>query len=430
MHRFYLVVTAFLLLAACTTVAPSSRPATSPTGSPSLAPTSSLSTALPSPAPTAVPATASRAPTAVPPTMSPSPTPKPNVLRVVYSKGGRVTLWTEGKGARQLAEANFEQVRISDDGQVIAYLGYSSLGAYEIFAVNADGTNQRLLVGQDYLQNIQPAGQKVSFDFAPASHTLYFVTDQYDLHRVNSDSGVPTPVFGAGAGGFFSFSPDGQWMTLYHPRELVLARSDGSAARVVYEWLPDYGVGTTGPEIVWELDSAGFRMVAPTGPQGSPDSMTVWYFPVNGNPVKQMSYAGSYGANLSPDGRKVVYLYYQHEPIDVHVVTADGKDTTYNSYSSKSYVNLGVMGWTPDSKRFLLNLSKDGRLVVPYLCAVGERPIKLTDTDDAHSVVWIDAQRVLFVSHGKALHLQRVGAPSILLEADASSWFDYTYINP
>jgi hypothetical protein len=37
---------------------------------------------------------------------------------------------------------------------------------------------------------------------------------------------------------------------------------------------------------------------------------------------------------------------------------------------------------------------------------------------------------VLFVSHGKALHLQRVGAPSILLEADASSWFDYTYISP
>jgi hypothetical protein len=68
--------------------------------------------------------------------------------------------------------------------------------------------------------------------------------------------------------------------------------------------------------------------------------------------------------------------------------------------------------------------------VAPYLCAVGEPPVKLTDTDDALPVVWVDAQRVLFASRGSALHLQRVGAPSILLDANASSWFDYTYVNP
>ena len=102
--------------------------------------------------------------------------------------------------------------------------------------------------------------------------------------------------------------------------------------------------------------------------------MTVWFFPVAGDPVKQMSYAGPYGANLSPDGRTVVYLYRQHEPIDVHVVTADGKDTTYGSYPP--HVNLNFMGWTPDSKHFLLDLSKDGRLAVPYLCAVGDQPVE------------------------------------------------------
>jgi Tol biopolymer transport system component len=365
--------------------------------------------------------------------VSPSPTPKPNVLRVVYSKGGRVTLWTEGKGARQLAEANFEQVRISDDGQVIAYLGYSSAGnagPYGVFATNAEGANQRLLVGQDYVRNIPSAERIVSFDFAPASHTLYFVTDQYDLHRVNTDSGSPAPVFGSGRGGFFSFSPDGQWMTLYHPNQLVLAHLDGSDAHVVFQYPEDLRYTMMGPEIIWEPDSSGFHITSASGSQGSPDSMTVWFIPVAGDPVKQMSYTGPYGASLSPDGRQVVYLYGPHEPIDVHVVAPDGKDTIYNSYSSQSYANLGVMGWAPDSKHFLLNLSKDGRFSIPYLCAVGEQPVRLTDTDDAHSIVWIDAQRMLFVSHGKALHLQRVGAPSIVLEADASSWFDYTYINP
>jgi hypothetical protein len=184
-----------------------------------------------------------------------------------------------------------------------------------------------------------------------------------------------------------------------------------------------------GPEIIWKPDSSGFYLVSASGPQDSRDNMTVWFIPVTGHPVKQMSYTGPYGANLSPDGRAVVYLYHQHEPVDVHVVTADGKDTTIGSYATQSYMNLIFMGWAPDSKHFLLNLGKDGRLVVPYLCADGEQPVKLTDTDDALPVVWVDAQRVLFASHGQSLHLQQVGAPSILLDADASAWFDYTHIN-
>jgi putative hemolysin/Tol biopolymer transport system component len=391
----------------------------------------------PTPTPTVSPATMSLSPTlmALPPTASPLPTPKPTVLHVAYFGSGHIMLWTEGKGARPLADAkNVEQVGISDDGQLVAYLERNSLGIYEIFAINADGTNPRLLAGQDYLQNIQPADRtvfrRVLFDFAPASRTLYFVTEQYDLHRVNAASGSPTPIFGAGKGGFFSFSPDGQWMTLYHPNELVLAHLDGSAARVVFQYPEDFRYTVMGPEIIWRPDSSGFHMVSASGPQESQDNMTVWFVPVAGEPVKQMSYTGPYGANLSPDGRTVAYLYDQHEPADIHIVTADRKDTAFGSYASQSYVNLNFMGWAPDSKHFLLDLSKDGRLVVPYLCAVGEQPVKLTDTDDALPVVWIDAQRVLFASHGKALHLQRVGAPSILLDADASPWFDYTYINP
>jgi putative hemolysin len=360
----------------------------------------------------------------------PSPEPKPGRLRVVYSKGGFVTLWTEGEGARQLAGASTELLRISDDGQVAAYLGSNSAGVYGIYVVNTDGTKQRLLVGQDYLKSIQPAGQVVWMDFAPASHMLYFVTDQYDLHRVNAAaSEAPTSVFGAGQGGFFSFSPDGQWMTLYHPDELVLARLDGSSAHVAFQYPEDFRYTMMGPRVVWEPDASGLHIVSASGPQGSPDSMTVWRVPVAGEPVKQMSYAGPYGATLSPDGRQVVYLYAQHESVDVHAVAPDGKDTTYNAYSSQSYINLGIMGWTPDSKRFLLNLSKDGRLAVPYLCAVDEQPVKLTDTEYANSVTYVDAERFLFVS-GDTLRLQRVGEPSRPVDAVNSSAFDYTTIRP
>jgi hypothetical protein len=375
--------------------------------------------------------TATFAPIATPvPTATPEPTLKPTVLRVAYFGGSqssscRIMLWTEGEGSRQLADCTgIEAIRISDDGQVIAYTSRNS-----IWAVNADGTNHRLLVGEDYTQNIPSTQWPESFDFAPASHTLYFMTDQYDLHRVDTDGGSPRLVVGAGKGGFFSFSPDGQWLTLFHPRELVLAHPDGSAARTVYEWGPEVGVSTLGPEIVWAPDSAGFRTIELTGQEGDPDSTTVWYFPVDGCLVKQMSFSGPYGGNLSPDGHTVVYVNGQRAPVEVHIVTPDGKDLLYGSYSGT--YNLWFMGWAPDSKHFLLNLNEeDLRLEVPYLCAAGEQPVKLTDTDDANAVVWVDAERVLFDRRGISLHLQRVGTPSILLDANASSFFDYTLVKP
>jgi hypothetical protein len=278
---------------------------------------------------------------------------------------------------------------------------------------------------QDYLRDLQPADRAVFFDFVPASHTLYVVTEQYDLHRVDADGGPPAPVLGAGQGGFFGFSPDGQWMTLYHPDELVLAQADGTEARVAFRYPEDFRYTMMGPEIVWKADSSGLHLVSPTGPQDSVGNMAVWFIPVVGEPVKQMVYTGPYGAHLSPDGSRVVYAYHQHAPVDVHVVAADGQDRAFGAYPS-----VDVIGWAPDGERFLLNLSDDGRLVVPYLCALGQEPVKLTDTDDALPVVWVDAQRVLFASRGRSLHLQRIGEPSILLDADAIAWFDWAYVQP
>jgi hypothetical protein len=350
-------------------------------------------------------------------------------LRIVYFKNGQVMSWSEGIGSRPLAEASAEQLRISDDGQVMAYLGTNTAGVYGLYSVNTDGTSPRLLVGQETLQSTQPASQIVSFDFAPASHTLYFVTDQYDLTRVEAESGSLAQIFGVGKGGFFSFSPDGQWMVLYHPNELALAHPDGSAARLVFQYPPEFSYSMMGPEIAWKADSSGFSMVSASGPQGETDSMTVWFVPVTGQAVKQMSYAGPYGANLSPDGSTVVYLYFQHEPVDVHIVTPDGKDTTCGSYSTDLYPAINFLGWAPDSKSFLLNLSNDGRMMDPYLCKASESPVKLTDTKYAYPVVWVGIGRILFISDG-SLRLQHPGQKSVALDAVSSSNFDFTIIHP
>jgi putative hemolysin len=346
-------------------------------------------------------------------------------LRIVYFKDGQVMSWTEGKGPKALAKASTEQVRISDDGQVVAYLGTDSAGSYGLYGVNADGTNPRQLVGQESLQS----KQIVSFDFAPGAHTLYFVTDQYDLQRVDTEDGSAVQILGAGKGGFFSFSPDGQWMVLYHPNELVLVKPDGTAARTVFQYPPEFSYTMVGPEIAWKADSSGFNLVSASGPQGEADSMTVWFIPVSGEPVKQMSYAGPYGANLAPDGQTVVYLNFQHEPVDVHIVDAEGKDSTYGTYSSQTTPAIKFMGWAPDSKSFLLNLSKDGRMMEPYLCMTGKSPVKLIDTQYASQVVWVDAERILFISDG-GLRMQETGKASVVLDAVSSSSFDFALTHP
>jgi len=190
-------------------------------------------------------------PATLPEMGSPTAQPETELLRAAYFSAGYVKLWTEGYGSIPLAEANTELVRISDDGQVIAFLGSDLQGNDGIFGVDPDGSNLRLLAGQDYLQTIQPAPQVISLDFAPSSHMLYFVTEQYDLHRVDAAGGkTPVSLFRANTGGFFSFSPDGQWMTLYHPNELVLTHPDGSGARTAFQFPADFLYTMLGPHVI------------------------------------------------------------------------------------------------------------------------------------------------------------------------------------
>jgi len=418
-----------VLLAIVASTACVSNPVNSTTPASSVPPDPVATTAPPAPA---VALFTSPAPAATPEEAA-SATPEPPVptsathgLRVAYFGAGKIMLWTEGAGARRLAVANnVEQIRISDDGQEVAYLGRNAQGGYDLWGVNAGGSNPYLLVGADYLQTLQAPDKTIDFAFAPASHAVYFVTDQYDLHRVNAGFGSPATILEAGKGGYFSFSPDGRWMTLYRPNELVLARPDGTEAHVAFQFPEDYRWTGGGPEIRWKPDGSGFYVVSPTSPQGSAGNMAVWFVPVAGQPAKQMSYTGPYDARLSPDGRTVVHLNERSQPLEVHVVTGDGNDALFGKYA-----NVHFMGWAPDSKHFLLDLSTDLRLQLPYLCAVGEKPVKLADVDDAEHVVWVDAQRVLYSSHALALRLQHVGIPSIVLDAEASFFFDYTSATP
>jgi hypothetical protein len=78
------------------------------------------------------------------PAASPEPPP---LLRVAFVKDGDVWYWEEGGVPIQLTTlGDAVKVYLSDDGQVAAFVREISYESQEIYAVNTDGTNQRVLV--------------------------------------------------------------------------------------------------------------------------------------------------------------------------------------------------------------------------------------------------------------------------------------------
>jgi hypothetical protein len=360
--------------------------------------------------------------TVLPPTITPEASGLP-ILRVAYSKNADPWIWTEGEGPRQVADSvNVTDVVLSSDGQVVAFKRDDTS---ELLAVNADGSGLRTLVSAEFL-----AGKNVlvwRFDFAPRSHTVYFTlvpsegnfAPYYDLYRVDADAATPDPVQvrAPGQGGVAMFSPDGQWMTLYHAGGLDLVRTDGSEARTIFSYPEGYEPATFGPDIVWKQDSSGFSLFRINA---------AWFVPVaGGDPTLSPTIASQWGA-VSPDGQRVAYTT-NGNPSEVHIVEADGTDRLYTTVQDGSFG-----GWLPDSVHFTIiyEVVIEGfyGMANQYsIGALGEELVRLTDTEHAYPVVWLSNDRFLFGGLNE-LRIQSIGQPSVVLDENVYNIFDYAWI--
>ncbi|MBN2257196.1 MAG: PD40 domain-containing protein [Anaerolineaceae bacterium] len=355
------------------------------------------------------------------------------IHRVVYPKPDGPWIWTEGEEPRRLASSNnTENVRISDDGQAVAYQAEGGL-----YAILLDEDGPNLLVDRVYLDSLTPPGDGFvtinTFDFGARSHFVYFDTripgrKQNDLYRVAAGGGTPERIFAPGDGGNLTFSPDGQWMTIYQTLDIVLSHQDGMDAHTVFTFPDDVFMASQGPQIVWAQDSSGFSVIARESESEMSQRMTVWFVPIHGNPIERMHFYGYPATYLSPDGSSVVYFHDHDGTSDIHFVDSQGVDTLYASLGQHAY----FMEWSPDSRHFIINYVQEGSSPsawsnIPYLCEPGADPIRLTDTPTAYPSYWVDAQRVLF--YGDGLRLQVLGKPSMLIdEGLLINDFDFTLI--
>ncbi len=377
----------------------------------------------------------SAAPTPEPSETPAAPAPSAAALTVAYAREGNLLLWREGESPRALTTSGQDEApRISDDGQVVAFLRNG-----ELYSIRADGSGEQPLVNRAYLDSFRAAGMLEvrvrQFDFVPGSHevffSLYAETDGYpmplgDLQRVNADGGAaPSIVLAAGQGeGQWTFSPDGRLFALAQGNQIRVLNRDGSGDRVVFtfEFVSTYSEWTYYPQVVWREDSAGFYTVIPASAAlESPSQPTRYYYVplTEGSPAQLAEFVAvpvwESFALMAPNGLSVAYVRPDGSSQSVHVIDLSTADRAIQTDSRLSIVN-----WNPDAQHVVIYNPNTPADV--YAQAFGEPPLPLNDGVGAlEELRWVTENRFLFLRGGQ-LCLRDGSTPSLVIDSNVTAY--------
>ena len=363
-----------------------------------------------------------------------SPTVADKLKRVVYAKDGAIWLWDATGSPKQLTsfrgddpatqfKEQDQSPKISEDGQVIAFIRDNNL-----WAMDGSGANQHMLVSAVDLASLSRSMAGMDhlprqFDFAHHSHDIYFnITTmmkdtpnfEYNLAKVSADSpGVRALLSDSQGGADFVFSPDGTKIALPRTNKINVVNADGTGLKTVFSFQPIKMKDASFyiPEIVWLPDGSGFKTVLP----GS-DSAAQTRFMFISSDGAIVAKLAEFNASLvfvshpfiSPDGSRVLYTKTHGTDLELHVIDAGTADKTYFSRAADTFK---IFGWAPDSRSFLCGM--DGST---WLVSQVGTVTELSDVSDARHLVWVDAQRFLFVAHDSSLRFRRLLQPSIVLD--------------
>lgn len=368
-----------------------------------------------------------------------APAPSAVALTVAYARQGDILLWREGGAPRALTTTRLdESPRISDDGQVVAFLRNG-----ELYSVRADGSGERPLVNRAYLDSFRAAGMLDvrirQFDFVPDSREIFFSlyaeTDGYpmpfgDLHRVNADGlAAPSIVLSAGQGeGQWTFSPDGRFFALAQGNQIRVLNRDGSGDRVLFTFpfVSTYSEWTYYPQVVWRDDSAGFYTVIPAAAAlENPSQPTRYYYVplAEGSPAQLAEFVavpvwGSFPL-IAPNGLSVAYARPDGSSQSLHVIDLSTADRVLQTDS-----NLFIVNWNPDSRHVVFYNPNTPYDV--YLQAFGEPPLPLNDGVGAlEGLRWVTESRFLFLRGGQ-LCLRDVSTPGVVIDSNVTA-YDFAF---
>lgn len=376
-----------------------------------------------------------------PPTETAAPEPGltpiygPFVLHVVFVRDGDVWLWTEDREAVPLTTGGgVGSVRISGDGAVVAF---TRVG--ELWAVNRDGTGERLLVSAEALATMerrQPDFGVVLHRYAwvARTHTLAFNTRldtdhgvllNDDLYLVDADTLEQTLLFPPLQGGEFTFSPDGSRVALARPDGIFLADADGANLTEALRFTP---VATASefqyyPEPVWAADADSLRVaIAPPDPYVERPRTSIWALRADGTAAHMTGSVEAAPGSQPVFSASLSQLAYLQLPegggpgaptgLVLTDLTGDGSvggSTVYYPGAHAFY------GYAPDSLRFAFLTDPDRPRAM--LGQLGAEPVPALE--EAGAVVidvrWVGGDRYLLLATNSAggwdILLGGVGGP-------------------
>lgn len=388
--------------------------------------------------------------------------PVPSGLMVAFVKNDQLWLSSVGsKETRALASTSRTngQVRISDDGTIIAFLKGNDL-----WAVDSDGSDERQLLGAADLAPMEPEGPGLGInrlEWVPGTHTLAFNTRlnlafglalSDDLHLVDADTLEHRTLLPPGEGGEFYYSPDGRQVAIVTPGEISLIDANGSGR---HSQALTYTPVNTGSEYqfyaqpVWAPDGSALRVLIPSvSALTQPfEQTTIWHIPADGSPAWMLTsidaapLASADSLAFSPDLEFVAYPQLR-QPAGVEVELAErwlevlrvaNGDRQAYPYAST------LFRWAPDSRRFAFLIDRyEPQLYIGQWSGETIRG-SVDPGTSVYDVRWVDADHYLYITRRTAedglvtwdlvladLH----GSSTILASMDSYPHYDYAIVSP
>lgn len=355
----------------------------------------------------------------------------PLPLLIAFISNGNIWLW---RGEKRMSSVlvqtgDVQGLELSDDGKVLAFERKVGDHQYDIWMVNTDGTDERLLISTESLLTIRPdlvdpipISVRASYAWIPNTHKLAFSTfpiyrgiwasfDLDGLWVVNADNLEQKSLLQIGEGGEFVFSPDGQKIAITTPFSLSLVDPNGSNRQEILGF-PGISAGEFYymPVVNWSLDSR-FLFINYTTDSGS----TLWLFSVKDSPYTELGNFSNI-VGISPNFSRIAYIYQNpEEPTQwqLHIANLDGSNGTV--YAAATVMEF--LSWIPESNAFIFNM--DGNT---FSGNVGERPMPLPI--NLNSMIWVDTAWFLFTRDGE-LHLGKLDGENILISREEPFGYDF-----
>ena len=355
-------------------------------------------------------------PTEVPPTPSVEAPASP---KAVYVLEGNVWLWQPGNPTFQLTTSgDARHLRISPDGQIVAFVRALDETTVEIWAVDIDGRNLRRLVSADDLARIPRPDEAVGTDigqmeWVPGTHTLAYSTvplfigpglmPANNLQLVDADTAAQRTFLEPGQGGRFAFSPDGTRVVVSTATQIDLLWLDGRAPRqqlLAYSPVMTYSEYTFVARPQWAPDGSHLLVfIPPSEALVTPaPSSAVWYLPADGSAARQLASftttalwgVGDNTPLFNPALTHLVYFSEEGETQSLHVAAVDGSSDEV--YASAPQITF--FGWAPAALQFVYAADENAPLLAQV--AGASAPLINESTREVRDVTWLTDDIFLF----------------------------------